>query len=129
MYSTSAANIYAVSQFDYNQPAPRPGNPLRQPKEYYNYSRYGSGDVNALQTGPVTTAGPTPTPSVSLGDVNADGTINIVDALLVAQYYVGLDPSNFDSSRADANCNGNIDIIDALLIAQYYVGLINQFCQ
>jgi O-glycosyl hydrolase len=64
----------------------------------------------------------------NLGDVNNNGAIDIVDALLVAQYYVGLNPSNFDQGRADVNCNGNIDIVDALLIAQYYVGLIDQFC-
>ncbi|MBN1699551.1 MAG: family 43 glycosylhydrolase [Spirochaetales bacterium] len=65
----------------------------------------------------------------AIGDVNDDGAINIVDALLVAQYYVGLDPQGFNRSRADANCNGNIDIVDALLVAQYYVGLIDRFCQ
>ncbi|MBN1696149.1 MAG: hypothetical protein JW881_01435 [Spirochaetales bacterium] len=62
------------------------------------------------------------------GDVNNNGAIDIVDALMVAQYYVGLAPSNFDQSRADANCNGTIDIVDALLIARYYVGLIDRFC-
>jgi hypothetical protein len=58
----------------------------------------------------------------NIGDVNNDGNINIVDALLVAQYYVGLNPSNFDSTRADANCNGSINSVDTLLIAQYNVG-------
>jgi hypothetical protein len=66
--------------------------------------------------------------STSTGDVNNNGTIDIVDALLVAQYYVGLNPQNFDAGNADANCNGTIDIVDALLIAQYYVGLIDHFC-
>ncbi|MBN1700055.1 MAG: hypothetical protein JW881_21270 [Spirochaetales bacterium] len=59
------------------------------------------------------------------GDVNGDNTINIVDALLVAQYYVGLNPSPFERDRADTNCSGAVDIVDALLIAQYYVGLID----
>jgi hypothetical protein len=63
-----------------------------------------------------------------LGDVNGDGAIDIVDALLTAQFYVGLDPANFIPENADTNCDGNIDIVDALLIAQYYVGLILQFC-
>ena len=66
---------------------------------------------------------PTPVP-VNNGDVNNDGMIDIVDALLVAQYYVGLNPSNFNSSVADVNCDRSIDIVDALLIAQYYVGLL-----
>jgi len=61
-----------------------------------------------------------------LGDVNDDGSINIVDALLIAQYYVGT--ASIDTSRADTNCDGTVNIVDALLIAQYYVGLISQFC-
>jgi endoglucanase len=62
------------------------------------------------------------------GDVNNDGSVNIVDALLTAQYYVGLNPAAFiQKSAADVNDNGVIDIVDALLIAQYYVGEIGSF--
>lgn len=32
----------------------------------------------------------TPTPIPGLGDVNEDGSIDIIDALLIAQFYVGL---------------------------------------
>ncbi|MBN2532997.1 MAG: dockerin type I repeat-containing protein [Spirochaetales bacterium] len=67
-------------------------------------------------------------PETLLGDVDSDGAITIVDALLVAQYYVGIDPANFNPDAGDVDCNGSIDIIDALLIAQYYVGLISNFC-
>ena len=63
----------------------------------------------------------------SLGDVDTSGLIDIVDALLTAQYYVGLEPANFDSTVADVDASGGIDIVDALLIAQYYVGLIEIF--
>jgi pectate lyase len=63
----------------------------------------------------------------SSGDVNANGTIDIVDALLIAQYYVGLNPGQFNAGYADVNCSGGIDIVDALLVAQYYVGLISTF--
>jgi mannan endo-1,4-beta-mannosidase len=65
--------------------------------------------------------------SAALGDVNASGVVDIVDALLVAQYYVGLSPANFDSTVSDVNASGSTDIVDALLIAQFYVGLITQF--
>jgi hypothetical protein len=65
--------------------------------------------------------------SYSLGDVNHNSSVDIVDALLVSQYYVGLNPANFDYSLADVNSGGSVDIIDALLIAQYYVGLITTF--
>jgi lysophospholipase L1-like esterase len=60
------------------------------------------------------------------GDVNSNGSVDIVDALLIAQYYVGLNPSNFDSTVADVNADGSIDIVDALRIAQLYVGLVSQ---
>ncbi|MBN2443311.1 MAG: hypothetical protein JXJ04_18260 [Spirochaetales bacterium] len=62
-----------------------------------------------------------------MGDVNTNGSIDIVDALLIAQYYVGLNPAQFNAGAADVNCNNSIDIVDALLIAQYYVGLISTF--
>ncbi len=63
----------------------------------------------------------------TLGDVNQSGTIDIVDSLLIAQYYVGLNPPAFYLANADVNCSGVIDIVDALIIAQYYVGLVTQF--
>ncbi len=76
-------------------------------------------------TGSATPA-PTSQPGTP-GDVNSSGAVDIVDALLVAQYYVGLNPSGFAATRADVNASGTIDIVDALKIAQYYVGLIPGF--
>jgi lysophospholipase L1-like esterase len=67
-------------------------------------------------------------PPGNLGDVNSDGSITIIDALLTAQYYVDLNPQDFNPANADTDCDGDIDIIDALLIAQYYVNLISGFC-
>ena len=55
------------------------------------------------------------------GDVNSDMSIDIIDALLIAQYYVGLNPVQFNPEVADINCDGAIDIVDALMIAHYYV--------
>jgi hypothetical protein len=72
-------------------------------------------------------AQPTPAPTLT-GDVNGSGTVDIVDALLVAQYYIGMIPQPFDPSVADVNCDGKIDIIDALRIAQYYIGMITALC-
>ena len=77
--------------------------------------------VFLLFTGPFALAQVVP------GDADSNGSINIVDALVVAQHYVGLIPANFNPDAADVNCNNSIDIIDALLIAQYYVGLISEF--
>lgn len=62
-----------------------------------------------------------------LGDVNQDGKIDVVDALMVAKYYVGNIPDNFYIEYADVNGDGSINILDALLISQYYVGSITSF--
>ncbi|MBN2737554.1 MAG: hypothetical protein JXR70_11275 [Spirochaetales bacterium] len=62
-----------------------------------------------------------------LGDVNFDASVNIVDALLVAQNYVNIEPVVFYENAADVNCSGRPDIVDALLIAQYYVNLLERF--
>ena len=69
-----------------------------------------------------------PLQAQTLGDVNNDNNINIVDALMVAQYYVGLNPAGFYAANADVNCDSSVTIVDALMIAQYYVGLISSFC-
>ncbi|MBN2535930.1 MAG: hypothetical protein JXB88_23830 [Spirochaetales bacterium] len=65
--------------------------------------------------------------AAELGDVNGNNTIDIVDALLIAQFYVGLNPPVFNQAYADVDCTGGISIIDALLVAQYYVNLLPEF--
>jgi hypothetical protein len=75
---------------------------------------------------PVTTVAPTPAGcAYSLGDANGSGSIDIVDALIVAQYYVGLAPASLQTCAGDVTGDGTIDIVDALRIAQCYVGLIS----
>ncbi len=86
---------------------------------------YGAGTGTTAPTA-VPTSVPTPVPGVR-GDANGSGTVDIVDALLIAQYYVGLNPQVFIAANADTNCSAGIDIVDALLVAQYYVGLITSF--
>jgi len=62
-----------------------------------------------------------------IGDANRDSMVNIVDALLVSRFYVGLNPSPFYEIDADVDCNDSVNITDALRIAQYYVELIDEF--
>jgi lysophospholipase L1-like esterase len=69
-----------------------------------------------------------PSQTCYLGDVNTDNDVNIVDALLVAQYYVGLNPQNFNKAAADINSDGSINIVDALVVAQIYVSLTTLTC-
>jgi len=77
----------------------------------------------------IAAAAPTPTVTQTgiKGDVNDDKQITIVDALMIAQYSVGLAPAGFITANADVNCDGNITIVDALIVAQYYVGLLTSF--
>lgn len=63
--------------------------------------------------------------AVSCGDVDSSGTVDIVDALLIAKHYVGSDTIKFDSKVADVSGDNLIDIVDALLVAQFYVGQIS----
>ncbi len=62
--------------------------------------------------------------SAQVGDVNEDGGTNIVDALFIAQYTVGVRSlSSQQLAAADTNGDGIVNIIDAIFIAQYTVGL------
>jgi lysophospholipase L1-like esterase len=106
------------------------GNAKIWAKWYPALIAYLNGTVPTPAPTTTTTTAPTALPSTVpglKGDVNNSGAIDIVDALLIAQYYVGLNPANFISGLADVNCSGSIDIVDALLIAQRYVGLISSF--
>lgn len=63
----------------------------------------------------------------TMGDVNDEGVVDIIDALLLARYYVGLNPTLYKYECGDVDSDGFLTIIDALMIAQYYVGLIDDF--
>jgi hypothetical protein len=63
-----------------------------------------------------------------LGDVNGDGEIDVLDAMLVAQHIVGdVSDDAIVLAAADVNGDGEIDVLDAMLIAQYIVGDIPVF--
>ena len=63
-----------------------------------------------------------PTLEGMLGDVNADGRVDLDDGLLVAMY--GVDPSlslpnSGELALGDVNCDGQVELEDAGLIASY----------
>ena len=57
-------------------------------------------------------------------DVSGDGIVDILDALLIARYYVGLPVAGFILEVCDNTNDGMCTILDALRVARYYVGLI-----
>lgn len=63
--------------------------------------------------------------TVLRGDVNRDGAVTAVDALLIQQALVGIAmPAGVTAlPQGDANCNGRIDAADALLVLRFSVGL------
>src|SRR5438093_123757 len=75
-------------------------------------------------------ASPTATTTVAAvpcGDVNGDGIVDVGDALVVAQFVVGLRQCSqlTHPEACDVNRDGACNIGDALTIAQCEVGLVN----
>ena len=66
--------------------------------------------------------------AVMLGDANGDGVVNYLDAMLIAQYYVGdIVDEDLNLEAADVNGDGTVNYLDAMMVAQYYVGDIDAF--
>ena len=74
------------------------------------------------------------------GDVNCDNQVNVADALITAQYSVGVrTPQNtcpladqatsVYAPAADINTSDTVNVADALLIAQCAVNVDNGFCE
>ena len=64
----------------------------------------------------------------TLGDVNADGKINIIDATLTQKYAIRIsDLTGTQRLAADVNKDGEIDIKDATEIQKYTINLILSF--
>jgi hypothetical protein len=64
----------------------------------------------------------------TLGNVNGDDEITVLDAMVVAQRIVGdIGDDKLDVAAADVNGDGEISVLDAMLIAQFIVGDITVF--
>jgi len=72
-------------------------------------------------------------PGVVRGDVDEDGEIDSVDALLILQFEAGtiIPPPRPEDyyKKADANQSGWVDSLDALVILQFHAGLIDHLPQ
>jgi len=76
---------------------------------------------------------------VNYGDVNCDNILNVADALIIAQYSVGVRNDigtcplvNFSTdifgTAAEVNGDGTVNVADALLVAQCSVNVPNVLC-
>jgi hypothetical protein len=70
-------------------------------------------------------------PAVSaqmLGDVNFDGSVNVLDVIIVQRYILGIQTlTTAQRTVADVNGDGYVNIVDANLLMQYAQGYINSF--
>jgi hypothetical protein len=55
-----------------------------------------------------------------IGDINADGTVDIYDAILLASAYNSSPGSSNWNANADINGDNIVDIYDAILLASHY---------
>jgi hypothetical protein len=66
--------------------------------------------------------------SLSKGDINGDGIINVHDVTLVMRYVLGLITLDQEQrAAADVNGDGLINVLDVTLIQKYVLGLIGSF--
>ncbi len=57
------------------------------------------------------------------GDLNGDGNLSSIDAVLILRYLAGLSDADADISNADVNCDGSVSSLDAVLILRCLAGL------
>ena len=58
------------------------------------------------------------------GDVDGDGVVDLADAVLVINHYVGKPVNKFVTGAADVDGDGVIDLADAVRIINFYVGKV-----
>jgi hypothetical protein len=74
------------------------------------------------------TLGGTVTPPVTLGDLNADGKVNVQDATTSLRIAVGsITPTDAQKAAGDVNKDGKWNVQDTTLILRFAVGAITAF--
>jgi hypothetical protein len=64
--------------------------------------------------------------SKTLGDINADGSIDAIDLMLIKKHLLGAEAIE-NTASADLDASGAIDAIDFALMKQYLLGIITTF--
>lgn len=73
---------------------------------------------------PAPTVTVTPAPGKILGDVNLDGSVDTIDAVLILQLLTGSIETLLNETSADTNVDSSIDSVDAQLVRQVVAGLL-----
>ena len=60
-----------------------------------------------------------------LGDVNADGFVNVADVTLLTNRVLGDEPDGFNEAKADVNHSGKLDVADVTTLIAYILGNID----
>lgn len=62
--------------------------------------------------------------------MNGDGSINVLDAILLLQYCAGMSAAQLDDvqlARADVAYDGSVNVLDAILMLRYCAGMSVKF--
>ena len=72
----------------------------------------------------VTVTAPEPQAEGTIGDVNKDGQVDAIDAMLIQQVAIGKTPNSiFSNKLADVNNDGVINVLDASCVQRYAAGM------
>ena len=104
----------------------------------FPYVLYHNAENGTAMTSGINTSTPTVTlevqingsaaDTVLLGDVNADGAINTIDAAaIISCYYGKVEFSDVQRKAADVNHDQTVNTIDAAMIISHYYGKISSF--
>lgn len=88
------------------------------PDTQYFYKIWSNND-NDYSAG-MTTDAVTPTETTIPGDANCDGVVNVLDVIVLANYYAGDIPDLFCFDNADINGDGIINILDIIGTIEIY---------
>ncbi|MCI6075950.1 MAG: leucine-rich repeat protein [Catenibacterium mitsuokai] len=67
-------------------------------------------------------------PTLTMGDVNGDGKVNVLDAVMVLRHDANIIKLNDSQLKAaDVNEDGKVDVLDAVMILRYEAGIIKSF--
>ena len=65
--------------------------------------------------------------AAELGDIDLDGSVTSVDALLALRRSMGVvELTQAELLRGDVNCDGEVDSVDALIILRMSLGILNR---